>query len=450
MVGAEAICLDQNAFGVIMEPMSSAATGHDHDKRQGHAHNERADRCSFLPDRQDLYLRLGDVTVFVRDQERSLRFYLDQLGFEVAVDERLASGDRLLTVGPPDGTAILRLACPKPDSDEQKLIGRPTQIAFLTENVSRKYDEWCKKGVHFRHTPQPQSWGGMTAIFVDVDGNSFALVDDESTRQEIEEERRVHLEKAESERQLAMELENAREVQARLFPQGQPKLATLDCAGLCIQARTIGGDYYDFLDLGRDRFGLVIGDVAGKGTAAALLMANLQAHLRNLCSSYSSRPYVPFTLEQPQRLLHAVNRLFCENTSDRAFATLLFAEYDDTTRRLRYANCGHLPALLLRNDRVIERLHPTSTVVGLFSKWECSVGEIQLVAGDTLVFYTDGVTESFNHADEEFGEERLIEAVRRRLELPSPALLRSVVDEVRQFSPDKQHDDITLIAAKCH
>jgi serine phosphatase RsbU (regulator of sigma subunit) len=386
----------------------------------------------------------------VRDQERSLRFYLDQLGFEVAVDERLPSGERLLTVGPPDGTAILTLACPNPGSDEHKLIGRPTQIAFLTENVSRKYQEWCKKGVLFPRPPQPQSRGGVAATFVDVDGNSFTLIDDESAREEIEEQRRAHLEKAEAERLLAMELENAREVQARLFPQGQPKLATLDCAGLCMQARTIGGDYYDFLDLGRGRFGLVIGDVAGKGTAAALLMANLQAHLRNLCSSYSSRPYVPFALEQPQRLLQAVNRLFCENTSDRAFATLLFAEYDDTTRRLRYANCGHLPALLLHNDHVIERLDPTSTVVGLFSKWECSVGEKQLVAGDTLVFYTDGVTESFNHADEEFGEERLIDAVRRRRELPSPALLRSVLDEVRLFSPDKQHDDITLIAAKCH
>jgi serine phosphatase RsbU (regulator of sigma subunit) len=386
----------------------------------------------------------------VSDQERSLRFYLDQLGFEVAADERLPSGDRILAVGPPDGTAILTLVCPKAGSDEHKLIGRATQIAFLTENVPRKYEEWCSRGVRFPQPPQAQSWGGMAASFEDVDGNTFALIDNESARDEIEEQRRAHVEKAAAERLVALELENAREVQTRLFPQGQPKLATLECAGLCVPARTIGGDYYDFLDLGRDRFGLVIGDVAGKGTAAALLMANLQAHLRNLCSNYSSRPYVPFVMEQPQRLLQAVNRLFCENTDDRAFATLLFVEYDDTTRRLRYANCGHLPALLLRSDHVLERLDPTSTVVGLFRNWECSVGEKQLAAGDTLIFYTDGITESFNDADEEFGEERLIEAVRRRRELPSPALVRSLADEVRQFSPDKQHDDLTLIAAKCH
>jgi serine phosphatase RsbU (regulator of sigma subunit) len=284
---------------------------------------------------------------------------------------------------------------------------------------------------------------------VDVDGNSFLLVDDDSAIQEIEEQRRAHGERLESERMAALELENASEVQARLFPQTQPLLATLEYAGICIQARSVGGDYYDFLNLGHERYGFVIGDISGKGTAAALLMANLQAHLRNLCTMYSSRPYTPFALEQPQRLLQAVNRLFCENTADRAFATLLFAEYDDSTRRLRYANCGHLPGLLLRSDDTLDRLNSTSTVVGLFKPWDCSVDECQLFAGDTLVFYTDGITESFNDSDEQFGEERLIEALRRHRALPSSALLRWIVDEVRQFSPRHQHDDITLIAAKC-
>ena len=396
-----------------------------------------------------MYIRLGTVTVFVRDQERSLRFYLDLLGFDLALDERSPSGDRRLAVAPPDGTAILALVSPRPGSEEHSLIGRPTQIAFLTENVSGKYEEWHKRGVAFPHPPQMQSWGGVSATFVDVDGNSFLLVDDDSAIQEIEEQRRAHGERLESERMAALELENASEVQARLFPQTQPLLATLEYAGICIQARSVGGDYYDFLNLGRERYGFVIGDISGKGTAAALLMANLQAHLRNLCTMYSSRPYTPFALEQPQRLLQAVNRLFCENTADRAFATLLFAEYDDSTRRLRYANCGHLPGLLLRSDDTLDRLNSTSTVVGLFKPWDCSVGECQLFAGDTLVFYTDGITESFNDSDEQFGEDRLIEALRRHRALPSSDLLRWIVDEVRQFSPHHQHDDITLIAAKC-
>jgi len=413
------------------------------------SHHHHAHRCSFHPDRRDLYLRLGTVSVFVRDPERSVRFYVDQLGFELALDMESPSGERLLAVAPPDGTAILALVSPRPASEEYKLIGRPTPIEFLTEDVFGKYKEWCKLGVTFLQQPQMRSSGGVSAIFRDVDGNSFTLRTDESVVRELEEHRREHLERAEAERRSARELEHAREVQARLFPQTQPLLATLQYDGLCMQARAVGGDYYDFLDLGRERFGLVISDISGKGTAAALLMANLQAHLRNLSTTYSSRPFTPFVLEQPQRLLQAVNRLFCENTADKAFATLFFSEYDDTARRLRYANCGHLPALLLRADDALERLDSTGTVVGLFKDWECAVGESQLYSGDTVIFYTDGVTESFNAAGEQFGEERLVATLRRNRELDSPALLRAVVHEVRQFSGEAQQDDITLIVAKC-
>jgi len=258
--------------------------------------------------------------------------------------------------------------------------------------------------------------------------------------QALDEQRRATAEKVESERRAARELEIAKQVQARLFPQMPPLLTTLDYAGVCIQAREVGGDYYDFLDLGRDRLGLVIGDIAGKGIAAALLMANLQANLRSQCA---------IALDQPQRLLRAVNQLFYENTTDGAYATLFFAEYDGERRSLRYANCGHLCALLLRSDDTVERLESTSTVLGLFKEWDCSIGERRLFAGDTLALYTDGITESFNHAEEEFGEERLIEALRRHRELSSQASLESIVADVRQFSPHEQHDDITLIVAKC-
>ena len=158
-------------------------------------------------------------------------------------------------------------------------------------------------------------------------------------------------------------------MQARLFPQTLPPLTTLEYAGICIQARQVGGDYYDFLDLGRERLGLVIGDIAGKGIAAALLMANLQANLRSQCA---------IALDQPQRFLRSVNQLFFENTTESAYATLFFAEYDDQARRLRYANCGHLCALLLRSDNTLERLDSTATVLGLFKEWDCSIGERQL------------------------------------------------------------------------
>ena len=174
--------------------------------------------------------------------------------------------------------------------------------------------------------------------------------------------------------------------------------------------------------------------------AAALLMVNLQANLRSQSA---------IALDQPQRLLRSVNQLFYENTTESAYATLFFSEYDDKTQRLRYANCGHLSAILLRSDNTVERLDSTATVLGLFKEWDCSIGETKLFSGDILALYTDGITESFNEAGEEFGEQRLIEVLRRQRELSSEALLASIVDDVQHFSPHEQHDDITLIVAKC-
>ena len=282
--------------------------------------------------------------------------------------------------------------------------------------------------------------GSVFARFRDLDGNTFSLVSFDAITQALEEQRRSAAEKLESERRAAQELEIAKQVQARLFPQGPPPSKTLEVQGLCIPARHVGGDYYDFLDLGRGRIGLVIGDIVGKGIAAALLMANLQANVRSQCA---------VSRDDPQRLLRSVNLLFAENASDCSFATLFFAEYDDNTGLLRYVNCGHLSALLLRSDNTLERLESTATVLGVFREWNCSIEERRLFPGDLLALYTDGVTESFNDAGEEFGEQRLIEALRRHRELPSQNLMASIVEEVRRFSPHEQHDDITLIVARC-
>jgi serine phosphatase RsbU (regulator of sigma subunit) len=256
----------------------------------------------------------------------------------------------------------------------------------------------------------------------------------------LEAERRAVASKTEAERHAAQELEIARQVQARLFPQALPPLRTLDYAGVCIQAHEVGGDYYDFLELGGRRLGLVVGDISGKGIGAALLMAHLQANLRGQCAVAS---------DEPQRFLRSVNQLFRENTPDSAYATLAFAEYDDTTRRLRYASCGHPSALLLRGDGRLERLESTGTALGLFKEWDCAVTERQLSPGDTLVLHSDGVTESFNEAGEEFGEERLVQEMRGARGRSAQEVLESVVHEVRRFSPHEQHDDITLIVARC-
>jgi serine phosphatase RsbU (regulator of sigma subunit)/predicted enzyme related to lactoylglutathione lyase len=394
-------------------------------------------------DREQPYLRLHHVTVFVRDLDRSLRFYLGQLGFSLVIDYRFGEHARFVLVAPPDGTALLALVAPKLESQEYRLIGHSGcagQAVFVTEDVTAKFHAWRERGAHFRHPPQTAIWGGMFTSFEDVDGNSFTLVGWDEMSREVEAQRSAIAEKLESERRAAQEMEIAKQVQARLFPQTLPPLRTLDYAGLCIQAREVGGDYYDFLDLGQGRLGLVIGDISGKGIAAALLMANLQANLRSQWALASN---------QPQRFLRSVNQLFYENTADSAYATLFFAEYDDKTQRVRYANCGHLSALLLRSDNTLEWLESTCTVLGLFSEWDCSIADCQLFPGDSLALYTDGVTEAFNEAGEEFGEHRLIEALRQDREQSSRALLALILDEIHRFSPHGQHDDITLIVAKC-
>ncbi len=402
--------------------------------------------ASASPSEQSQYLRIFTSTVFIRDHDRSLPFFVDQLGFTVVADARFEFGNRWVAVAPPDGSAVLALIAPKRGSENYKLIGRPTQIAFIAEDINATFELWRDRGVKFHSLPQKTLFGGTSAIFADIDGNTYQLLASDVLSLQIEAQRRALAERLETERRAAQELEIAKQVQAKLFPQTLPMLKTLDYAGICIQARHVGGDYYDFLDLGRDRLALVVGDIAGKGIAAALLMANLQANLRS---------QVAIALKAPKRFLASVNRMLFENTTPSAYATLFFAEYDDRTRRLRYANCGHLCALILhpdgqRSNGKIERLDSNCAVMGLFHDWECAIGKCQLAPGDILALYTDGVTESFNEANEEFGEERLIEALKRHNKLPAHEMVNAIVAEVQTFTcPERgQYDDITVIVAK--
>jgi len=404
----------------------------------------------------DQVLRIHCVKVYVRDQDQSLRFYVEQLGFRLVADTVLQSGERWLAVAPPDGDTVLALIAPKPDSKLAQLVGRPTDIVFVTEDVLARYREWSHRGVKFLSTPKLRRvksvsvasippvidapvWGGVFTHFKDLDGNSFSLVSFDEVTRAIEAQRRAAAERDEAERRVAQELDIAKQVQARLFPQYLPVLKTLEYAGVCQQARQVGGDYYDFLATGRERLCLVIGDVAGKGIGAALLMANLQAHLRSQCA---------MGFDEPAQLMHSINRLFCENTPENAYATFFFSEYNDQTGRLRYANCGHLPALIVRDGGELERLESTATVLGRFPRWECLIGETSLFEGDTLALYTDGVTEPGSAEGEEFGEQRLLNCLRLNRDLSSSEIVSAVIDEVRRYTPHEQHDDITLIVAK--
>jgi catechol 2,3-dioxygenase-like lactoylglutathione lyase family enzyme len=200
------------------------------------------DPYAFRLDRQDPYLRVLCVNIFVRDQDRSLRFYVDQLGFALVVDENYESGGRWVAVAPPDGSTVLALVTPKRNSAEYKLIGRCRHAVLVTEDVMAKVDEWQTRGVRFHHPPQTTLWGGIFTRFDDLDGNSFVLAGRDDFVREIEAHRRTVANRLEAERRIAQELEIAKKVQARLFPQTLPQLKTLEYVGVCIQAREVGGD----------------------------------------------------------------------------------------------------------------------------------------------------------------------------------------------------------------
>jgi serine phosphatase RsbU (regulator of sigma subunit) len=253
----------------------------------------------------------------------------------------------------------------------------------------------------------------------------------------------------EADRRSAHEMDIARAVQSRLFPQVIPQLASLEYQGNCIQARQVGGDYYDFWDLGSHHLALVLADISGKGISGALLMANLQANLRSR-SAVARQDLLNLNREGKwlPGMLKSVNQLFFENTPDDRYATLFLAVYDDGTRELEYANCGHNPPLLFRATGQVERLGPTALVIGFTPEWGCTTEIIRLEPGDVLVIYTDGVTEANDADGNEFGEARLEKVVRENL-LACPAeLLVAIQKAVQGFSTGEQFDDLTLVVAR--
>ncbi len=237
----------------------------------------------------------------------------------------------------------------------------------------------------------------------------------------------------------ADEMQAARRVQSRLLRGTDFRPDGLECAGLCLQERGVGGDFYDLIQAAPGRVALVLGDVSGKGVPAALMMATLQAGLRSHYALASGGL---------GRRLESVNRFFVECTASEHYASLFVGEYDEAAGTLRYANCGHVPPLLLRAGLRVERLAPTATVLGLFEPWRCDVVEIPFFEGDLLLAVSDGVTEVAGATGEPFGDRRLAAAALSRREERSAALVRAVADEVRAFAGGRAGDDLTILAAR--
>jgi serine phosphatase RsbU (regulator of sigma subunit)/predicted enzyme related to lactoylglutathione lyase len=384
------------------------------------------------------YLRIQAIAVNVHDLDRSLVFYGATLGFRVIHPPTLPAGMRLAFVAPPDGAAVLVLTESEPGSRPR---GAP-DIAFITDDIDARFREWSERGVHFSQPPRSVPWSARQAIFQDPDGNAFSLIQADVVSQQLEAERHAAAERAERERRAAQEIEIATQVQAGLFPRRRPPLATLDYEGLCLQARQVGGDYFDFLDFGGGRLGLVLGDVSGKGLGAALLMANLQAYVRGQFASYSHD--IP-------GLLASVNQLFQESAPAAAYATLFLGVYDDRTRMLRFVNCGHPPPLLFRSSGGIESLETTSSVIGMFENWQGTAREVTLEEGDVVALYSDGVIEARNAQDEEFGVERLADVLKISATEASTALdvLSRAMTAVQGFAAGEPFDDMTLVIARC-
>jgi len=302
------------------------------------------------------------------------------------------------------------------------LPGRNRLMGMMALGPKRSEAAYTPADLHLLHTVATQ-----TGLAIEVAELAHSLAAEAAQRERVNRE-----------------IEIAREVQERLFPQQMPGLPGATLAGHCRPAQGVGGDYYDVFDLGEGRTGLAIGDVSGKGISAALLMASLRASLRGV------------TLDSPRdfaNLMDKVNRLVFEASASNRYATFFFASFDPATRRLDCVNAGHNPPILLRNgiDGTTQtlRLEADGPVVGLLPIAPYTEQSMTLMLGDVLLLYTDGISEAMTHDDEEWGEERLIAAAEKVKEKPACDILRSIFDDADAFTAGApQHDDMTLLVLK--
>jgi len=239
---------------------------------------------------------------------------------------------------------------------------------------------------------------------------------------------------------LLKDVELAAQVQRLFLPSGKPAIAGLEIAGMMRPARGVGGDYYDYYPVDAHTSQIIIADVSGKGVPAALLMSATAAALR-LEANHDRN-----MLEQVERLNAEIGAV----SDPERYVTLLLAEIDTRKLVIQYVNCGHNPALLFRpNAGTLTRLNSSCPPIGLSPEEMCELASVDLLAGDVLVFYTDGVTEAENRLGEEFGMERLSATVRRGSSLSAEDLMRDIHNAAADFCGDDFNDDVTILVVKC-
>jgi hypothetical protein len=254
----------------------------------------------------------------------------------------------------------------------------------------------------------------------------------------------THIQRITERERMAKELEIARRVQMSLLPKANPSTMGYDIAGVCIPAREVGGDYYDFVNVGGRKIGIAIGDVSGKGVPAAIYMTLTKGILQSHAEENIS----------PKKVLSKVNSLMYRTIDRSSFVSMFYAILDMETRRIRFARAGQCPVVVAqRNDEQATFLTSKGMALGLeVGKVFDSVleeQELELNAGEVLVFYTDGFTEAMNEAGEEFGEERLLESITRHRSKPASDIIAGICKDVDAFAKGfPQHDDMTMVVVK--
>jgi phosphoserine phosphatase RsbU/P len=265
---------------------------------------------------------------------------------------------------------------------------------------------------------------------------------------------------------LENELAIAQEVQAQLFPRQISELESLEVHGFCRPARTVSGDYYDFLSASSHKLILAVGDISGKGISAALLMATIHSAVRAYSMENMPQLREPVAVGavagagrmmaawpegaevSPAALLSLLNHQLYESTPPEKYATLFLGIYDGRSHLLTYSNGGHLPPILVRKDGAIRRLETGGTVIGLFDNLSYDEDTVEMHPGEIFLAYSDGVTEPENDFGE-FGEHRLIDLVRDNRSLPLPQISQIVTAAVDDWIGDnEQPDDVTLVLAR--
>src|SRR5215208_981772 len=244
----------------------------------------------------------------------------------------------------------------------------------------------------------------------------------------------------EERRRLEAELELSQVVQRALLPQRIPNIRGVELAAFSRPSEIIGGDYFDFFQFRDGTHGLVIADVSGHGVSAGILMSSLQTALRTMAPDTDS----------PAEILERINRFYIHNIHFTTFVTVFLARFDPTTLSLTYVNAGHNPpAVRRRSNASITWLRPTAPAIGLAEEFHARMESIGFSEGDSLLLYTDGVTEVLNISNEQFGQERLAELVHQHADRPAPDLLQAVRQAVSAFGGNRPLvDDVTMVALK--